>query len=70
MAFSKNDVMTVTEASKELAVDPAHVRLLIRRGTLKAENHGTLWLLPVAEVERYKRERKPVGRPAKKASKK
>ena len=62
----KEKVMTVTEAAESLGVDVAHVRLLIRTGKLKADKHGSLWLLTGAEVARYQRERKPAGRPPKK----
>ena len=62
----KNEtLLTVREFAERLEVTTAHVRLLIRRGDLKAEDRGTLWLIPESEVERYRNEKKPVGRPKK-----
>ncbi|HEY7181061.1 MAG TPA: helix-turn-helix domain-containing protein [Blastocatellia bacterium] len=59
------NVLTVTQAAERLGVADAHVRLLIKQGKLKADKHGSLWLLTVEEVDRYQKEKKPRGRPVK-----
>lgn len=53
------DTMTQTAAAKILGVKPPTISVLIKRGTLKTVStaDGTT-LLPVAEVERYKRQRR------------
>jgi DNA binding domain, excisionase family len=55
--------MTTTEAAAHLGVTRAWLWQLIKRGTIKAEMRGRDWWIEDAEVERYRRERKPAHRP-------
>lgn len=56
-------MLTTREVAERLAINTSRVRQLIIRGQLKAEKHGRDWMIKAEEVERYKRERRPVGRP-------
>lgn len=55
--------MTTTEAAVELGVTRAWLWRLIKGGVISAEKRGRDWWIEDAEVERYKRERKPAHRP-------
>lgn len=57
------DELTTTDAAEQLGIQPGSVKRLCQRGTLKAEKRGRDWLIEVTEVERYKVERRNVGRP-------
>lgn len=57
-----NEYLTLTEAGQRLGLDPETIRRYISRGILRGENLGVRVL--AADVERYERERRPVGRPA------
>jgi excisionase family DNA binding protein len=60
------DWMTVHEAATVLGVTDGRVRQLLSAGALRGERLGArMWLLERASVERYKKERRPVGRPRK-----
>ena len=56
-----NEYLTLAEAGRRLNLDPETVRRYISRGILRGENLGVRVL--AADVERYERERRPVGRP-------
>ena len=57
--------MKVLDAARELGVTDRHVRDLIARGVLRAEPVSRrLYLVERESVERYKRERRRPGRPA------
>ncbi|WP_419184706.1 helix-turn-helix domain-containing protein [Botrimarina mediterranea] len=59
--------MSTVEAARHLGVGREAVISAIRRGNLGAHKLGRDWLVPVAELERYSKERRPVGRPRKTA---
>jgi excisionase family DNA binding protein len=60
--------LTTSEAADALGLTVIGVIAAIKRGDIKAEKVGHerrgQWLIPAAEVERYKDERRPQGRPA------
>ena len=56
-----NEYLTLTEAGQRLGLDPETIRRYISRGILRGENLGVRVL--AADVERYERKRRPVGRP-------
>ncbi len=56
--------MTTTEAAAALHITRSWLWQLIKAGTVKAEKRGRDWWIEGAEIERYKRERKPAHRPA------
>jgi excisionase family DNA binding protein len=56
-------MLTTKQAATELGIQPGSVKKLCQRGILKAERIGRDWLISRDEIERYKAERKPVGRP-------
>lgn len=58
-------MLTVAQAADILGVKPGTVRTLIARGLLPAKRFGPVWAIELAEAERYARERRPPGRPAK-----
>lgn len=59
------DYMTLVEMAQTLGVkSTTALRRLCESGTLQAEKKGKTWLVPIKEVERYKRERRR-GRPRK-----
>lgn len=70
--MSKQNPITVDEAAGILGVVPDHVRLLIRRGRIKATRFSTVWLVDAGSVKKYLTSgRRPTkGRPRKKATKK
>lgn len=57
--------MTTTEAAAVLGVTRAWLWRLIKAGKIAAEMRGRDWWIEPGEVERYKRERRQVGRPRK-----
>jgi excisionase family DNA binding protein len=56
-------LLTTAEAAQRLGVLPRSVTLLCRRGILKGEKRGRDWMIEAEEVERYRTERRSVGRP-------
>lgn len=66
--------LTIAEAATRLGITPERMRQLVRgrvgrpavlagRSVEVPGKLGPVWLVPVAEVERYERERKSAGRP-------
>lgn len=59
-----DELLTVEQAGQELEMHPAAVRKAIGSGRITATRYGArLLLIARSEVERYKRERRPAGRP-------
>ena len=54
-------LLTIEEAAERLGLKPSSVRQYIKDGTITAERIGTR--ITPAAVAKYKRERKPRGRP-------
>ena len=47
--------MTLTDAARELGVDPSMLRYRLKRGDMQGEKIGPrTWLIPVEEVRRLK----------------
>lgn len=63
VADSDGKILTASEAADYLGIGPSGVTKLCREGKLRGSKHGRDWLLTLAEVRRYRKERKPVGRP-------
>jgi excisionase family DNA binding protein len=59
------DLLSVPQAAAELDVTEGRIRQLLYSGMLKGERIGWQWVIERAEVERYKTERRPPGRPPK-----
>ena len=56
--LTRSDLLTIDEAAKELGVQPSTIRMAIKRKTINAIKIGKrLNAIPLAEVERYRRER-------------
>lgn len=55
--------MTTTEAADRLGLKPETIKDYCRQGTVAAEKIGPLWWITAREVERFRRERRPRGRP-------
>lgn len=55
--------MTTSEAAAYLGLTRAWLWRLIKEGKIAGEKRGRDWWIDDAEVERYKRERKPAHRP-------
>jgi len=64
------DDITTTQAAQRLGVEPKTVTRYIKRGTIAAEKRGRDWWIAPEEVERYRRERRGVGRPKKETGRK
>jgi excisionase family DNA binding protein len=59
-----SDLLTIEEAAKELGMTAGAVRKAIHNDRITPRRFSPrVVLIPRAEVERYKRERKPAGRP-------
>ena len=56
---------TTSQASKILKIQPRSIAAYIERGLIKGEKIGRDWFIEKEEVERFQRERRPVGRPEK-----
>ena len=65
--MSVGDEMTIDEAAAELGMQPGAVRKAIfqERMAVARKVGKRINLISRAEVERYKRERRPAGRPPK-----
>lgn len=61
-----DNVVTVKQAAEELSLAQTTIRVYIEEGIIQATKFGRQWAIPEAEVERYKRDRRRVGRPKKK----
>jgi len=60
-------LLKTSEAAAILKVSDTRVRQLLEANMLLGFKPGPqLWLIPYSEVQRYLKERKPVGRPPKK----
>lgn len=66
-AMVPRDPLTSTEAAWLLRVDPSRVRQLCLDGTLDGARRGRDWAVNAASVLRYRRDRRPAGRPRKEA---
>ena len=55
--------LTAAEAAAELGLKPGTVRYLCWKKIVKAEKRGRDWFISREEVERYRHERRHVGRP-------
>lgn len=53
--------ITIPQAAKELGVRRSGLNLAIKRGRLKVEDAGTVFLVHVDEVKRYREEQ--LGKP-------
>jgi len=49
------EYMTGPEAAKKLGVTRQAVHLMLKRGTLKGEQHGGMWFIHKNEVEKAKK---------------
>lgn len=56
-------MITTTEVASLLGITPRTVQRHIKAGHLKATKYGRDFLITQEELERFKQERKPVGRP-------
>jgi len=65
LQIERSDYLTTKEAAARLGVSDARIRQLLLEGRISGLKVGeTAWLVPLKEVERYSRERRPVGRPS------
>lgn len=55
--------MTTQEAAEALGIDRSGVLRLIRHGRLPAEKHGRDWWIKEIDLEAFKAQPRPVGRP-------
>jgi excisionase family DNA binding protein len=58
-----SDLLSVTEAAKELGISGRRVHALISDGRLPAEKIGSQYVIKKADLEKVKK--RPVGRPPK-----
>ena len=54
--------MFVTELGERAKVSGSNIRKLLRKGVLKGQKHGGIWVIPKEEAERYLESRKGRGR--------
>lgn len=59
-------MLTTVEVAAALGMTDRAVRAHIKRGNIKATMHGRDWGITAEEVERFKVERRPAHRPARK----
>lgn len=68
MATKVNDtVYTTREAAQYLKLAEDTVRRYIYRGLISATKHGPVYIVTREECDRYKKEKRPQGRPINKA---
>jgi excisionase family DNA binding protein len=60
---STDDWLTTEDAAAILDVDPRHVALLCRRGTLAGRRFGRAWQVSRASVEKYQDDPKRKPKP-------
>ena len=60
---------TTTEAAARLKLSRLSVELYLRAGRLHGKKFGNQWMIPLSEIVRYAKERKPSGRPKKESAK-
>jgi excisionase family DNA binding protein len=56
--------LTVSEAASRSGLKPQQIRDAIRRGNLKADQHGSIWMIRTKDIDAF--EIKPAGRPKRK----
>jgi len=65
MLQEKDGMLTAKEAARTLKVTDARIRQLLLEGKINGHKISNLvWLIPESEIARYKRERRPPGRPS------
>lgn len=69
MSIISSDYLPYQVAAEKLQLSPESVRRYIHQGKISAEFAGRTYYIHKDEVKRFRSERKPVGRPAKKTSK-
>jgi excisionase family DNA binding protein len=57
-------VLTVAQAAERLKVSPRAIRQFIDEGRLPAQKLGPYWILEAADVARFARRKRKVGRPS------
>jgi excisionase family DNA binding protein len=60
------DFLTTREAAAELGFAEDTVRRYINKGMIKAQMFGNSWAVSRTEIERYREEKRPRGRPSEK----
>lgn len=65
MSIVNKDYLPYQKAAEELGLSAETVRRYIHAKLINAEKVGTTWFVHRKEVDRYNRERLPVGRQAK-----
>ncbi len=59
----KYQVATVTEAAALLGVTEGRICQLLREESLSGSKHGRAWMIPLEEIERFKRQPRIMRRP-------
>jgi len=67
MQIDTEDYLPTADAAEALGLGRATIKVYCQRGLLEGVKVGSIWLIPKAEIRRYKRTKKSVGRPAKKS---
>jgi len=57
-----NDLLTAQQAASEMGYDIKHLYRLLKKGTVKGQKFGTVWMIDRQEVDRIKSLQGPGGR--------
>ncbi len=55
------NLILITQAAKQSSYSPQHIRLLIRKGQIKGEKQGGIWLVDLEDLQRYEQQMEALG---------
>lgn len=55
------NLILVTQATKQSSYSPQHIRWLIRKGQVKGEKQGGIWLVDQEDLLRYEQQMEKLG---------
>ena len=55
------NLVLIDQAAKESEYDRNHIRYLVRKGFIKGEQHGRIWLIDLESLKEYESRMKSEG---------
>jgi excisionase family DNA binding protein len=63
--MASSDLLTLADAAAELNLTDARLRQLSIQGRFPARKYGTLWLVSRRDLDAFRKQERPPGRPPK-----
>ena len=55
------NLVLIAQAAQESSYTTDHIRLLLRKGTVKGQKFGGTWMVDLDDLKRYEQEMKDLG---------